>query len=208
LQKNDLERVFAAAPFLCYSTKMEEKTNGLLLHSLPYLGGQRIIKILTAEHGLITLIAYKKISAVLTSPFVWAEWIYKNSCRPMLRLEEGALLDDLRELKTDYSRLKAAGSMANDLLRTQLPGKMALEPLKLALTCFKKLPLFQKPELLAATFRLKLLLCEGLLHEEELISPSLRTLGLSRSFQELASLPLNTDDIHTANILFTERFHE
>jgi DNA repair protein RecO len=187
---------------------MEEKTTGLLLQSIPYLEGQRILKILTAEHGLVTLIAYRKISAVLTSPFVWAEWVYKNSSHAMLRLQEGTLLDDLRELKTDYFRLIAAGNMASDLLRTQLPGKTATEPLQLVLACFKKLPLFPKPELLGAAFRLKLLLCEGLLHEEELISPSLRTLGLSRSFHELASLPFNTDDIYQADALFTERFHE
>jgi hypothetical protein len=125
----------------------------------------------------------------------------------MLRLQEGTLLDDLRELKTDFSRLTAAGNMANDLLRTQLPGKTAVEPLQLILACFKKLPLFPRPELLNAVFRLKLLLCEGLLHEEELTAPSLRTLGLSRSFQELASLPFNADDICKADALFTERFH-
>lgn len=184
---------------------MEEKTTGLLLQAIPYLERQKILKVLTAEHGLLTLIGDRKISSILSSPFVFAEWVYKTSSRPMYPLKDGTLLDDLRTIKENFSRLAAAGQIASDLLRTQLPGKNAAEPLVLALACLRKLALFAQPTLLNAAFRLKLLMCEGMLHEEELSSPFLQTLGLSRSFQELATLPFQTEELHKANALFEER---
>lgn len=186
---------------------MEEKTTGLLLQAIPYLERQKILKVLTAEHGLLTLVGDRKISSILSSPFVFAEWVYKTSSRPMYSLKDGTLLDDLRDVKENYARLAAAGQMASDLLRTQLPGKNAAEPLGLALACLRKLPLFAQPMLLNAAFRLKLLLCEGMLHEGELSSPFLQTLGLSRSFQELTKLPFQTEEIQKANAMFEERFH-
>ena len=186
---------------------MEEKTTGLLLQAIPYLERQKILKVLTAEHGLLTLVGDRKTSSILSSPFVLAEWVYKTSARSMYPLKDGTLLDDLRSLKENFSRLTSAGQMASDLLKTQLPGKNAAEPLDLTLACLRKLPLFTQPMVLNATFRLKLLLCEGMLHEEELVSPYLKTLGLSRSFQELASLPFNTEEIDKANVLFEQRFN-
>jgi DNA repair protein RecO len=189
-----------------YCKKMEEKTTGLLLQAIPYLEGQRILKILTAEHGLITLLAYRKTSSALSSPFIWAEWVYKASSRPMVPLKDGTLLDDLRALKENFARLTVAGQIAGDLLRTQLPGKNGEESLSLALACFRKLPLFSQPAVLAAAFRLKLLALEGMLHEDDLSSPFLQILGLSRSFQELSSLSHQVEEIHKVNILFAKRF--
>jgi recombinational DNA repair protein (RecF pathway) len=163
--------------------------------------------VLTAEHGLLTLVGDRKISSILSSPFVFAEWVYKTSSRSIYPLKDGTLLDDLRHVKENFSRLAAAGQMASDLLRTQLPGKNAEEPLGLALACLRKLPLFTQPMLLNAAFRLKLLLCEGMLHEGELSSSFLQILGLSRSFQELAALPFQAEEIHTVNAMFEERFN-
>jgi recombinational DNA repair protein (RecF pathway) len=186
---------------------MEEKTTGLLLQTIPYLKGQRILKILTPEQGLVTLLAYQKIPPALATPFVWAEWVYTSSNRPMHSLKEGTLLDDLRALKENFARLSVAGQIASDLLKTQMPGKSASEPLTLALACLRKLSIFEEPRVLGAAFRLKLLYAEGMLHEDDLTSSFLRTLGLSRSFQELAMLPFEEEPMRTADMLFERRFY-
>lgn len=185
---------------------MEEKTTGLLLQTIPYLKGQRILKILTPEQGLVTLLAYQKITAALTTPFVWAEWVYTSSHRAMVPVKDGTLLDDLRALKENFARLSVAGQIANDLLRTQMPGKAASEPLELALACLRKLPLFEEPRVLGAAFRLKLLYAEGMLHDDDLTSPFLRILGCSRSFQELAALPFEEREMARVGALFEEGF--
>jgi len=173
----------------------EEKTTGLLLQAIPYLS-KKIIKVLTPE-GLLTFITKKKA----LTPFLYAEWIYtkKKEIHP---LHDDTLLDDLSLIKQDFARLTAAGRMAQDLLRTQLPGKPAIEALTLTLACFRKLPLFSDPSHLAAIFRLKLLISEGLLDPED--TPQLQPLLQARSFTELAALPCNTTLIDQ---IFEERLN-
>jgi recombinational DNA repair protein (RecF pathway) len=184
---------------------MEEKITGLLLQAIPYLEEKKILKILTAEKGLITLLSNKRISPILSSPFVWAEWVYKISSHPIPFLQDATLLDALSDLKKDFSRINIAGQIAKDLLRTQLPAKNAHEPLLLALACYRKLSTFQEPSLLGAAFRLKLLLLEGVLDIQELNSPLLQMLALSRSFHEIATLPLQKEDIDWVSEFFTTR---
>lgn len=181
---------------------MEEKISGLLIQAFPYLGKQKILKVFTSDQGLLTLLAKPHISGILTSPFVLAEWVIKTTSRSINPLKDGTLLDDFGALKENFGRLMAAGQMANDLLKTQLPGKPAAEAFALVTACFRKLPLFQEPRVLAAAFRLKLLNVEGMLNEEDLSSPFLQTLGLSRSFQEIAGLSFQSDEIDRVNLLF------
>ena len=101
---------------------MQAKSHGILLQAIPYLGKGRIFKILTEEDGLITLIA-KKPSLALISPFCIAEWVYQKRQRDIFTLTEYSLLDALLGLRQSYEALSTAGSMAQDLLQTQLPGK-------------------------------------------------------------------------------------
>lgn len=142
---------------------MEEKTEGLLLQSIPYLGGKRILKVFTQEGGLLTLIAKKKSLAPLTIPFCKAEWVYKKGKEEIHLLQDGTVLDDLFELKQSYDVLEGAGQMARDLLRTQFPGKKGGDLYTLVLAYLKQLPQFALPKILNISFRLKILLHEGLL---------------------------------------------
>lgn len=183
----------------------DEKTVGLLLQTVPYLAGRRIVKVLTSESGLLSFLAPRKISPALTTPFVWAEWVFAKDHREIQRLKDATLLDDLAALKQDYPRLAAAGQIARDLLRSQMPGKPAAELLALALACLRKLPLFIHPHLLAASFRLKLLSHEGLLHPVDLSSPLLQTLAFSRSFHELSNVAPEEADLRKIDLLIEER---
>ena len=178
-----------------------EKTAGLLLQSIPYLGQKRILKILTPETGLLTFMAKRNTAAALTTPFALAEWVYEKQEREIHPLQDGTILDDLASLKQEYACLTAAGRLAQDLLRTQLPGKAAHEVFALALACFRKLPLFRQPDVLVAAFRLKLLALEGLVSD---LPPALGALLHAKSFLGLASFPKEERVCREVDRLFEE----
>ena len=180
----------------------EEKTIGLLLQSTPYLNNKKILKVLSPD-GILSFISGKAISPSLTTPFAWAEWLYTKDKKEIHALKDGTMLDDLANLKEDYDRLSAAGQIAKDLLRTQQPGKPAHEAVTLALACLRKLHLFTAPQVLVATFRLKLLCCEGLLDPDE--ATDFQELLLAKSFIYLASLPKNEAALSRIDQLFQQR---
>lgn len=149
-------------------SSLETKTEGVLLQAIPYLGKQQILKVLTPDEGLLTFMmkaSFKNASA-LGSPFCIAEWVYRKGPKEIHPLKDGSILDPLLSLRQSYDRLVAAGTMAQDLLRSQLPAKQAQALYSLVCAYFKKLPAFSDPALLVASFRLKLLLQEGLLSLE------------------------------------------
>lgn len=183
---------------------MSHSTPGLLLQRVPYLGKKQILKVFTPEQGLLSFFVH---SAKL-HPFCLAEWIYRDTHKEMLPLEDSSLIDPLLHLKDTYETLSAAGLIAQDLLRTQFPGKKAPELFELTLLYLRKLPLC--PDLLAASFRLKVLLYEGLLTREPdlAFSPEeweqLETLAFARNIsmiQKLRGAPYTK-----IKTLFEERF--
>jgi len=139
---------------------MEIKSQGILLQAIPYLGKSRILKVFTEDFGLISMMAKKPTPA---APFCIAEWVYRKKQSEIFALLESSLTDNLLTLRESYAALRAAGSIAHDLIRTQMPGKNAPNLYRLLTSYFQKIPNFRNPEILAASFRLKLLLHEGLL---------------------------------------------
>jgi DNA repair protein RecO len=141
---------------------MEAKTLGILLQAIPYLGSGRILKVFTRDAGLMTLMA-KKPSLKGFSPFCIAEWVYKKGQKEIHTLIDGGLMDSLLCLRESYAALTAAGSMAQDLLRSQMAAKHSPDLYNLLCSYFTKLGAFENPLILQQSFRLKLLIHEGLL---------------------------------------------
>ncbi len=176
---------------------------GLLLQSIPYLGQKKILKVFSPDQGLLSFFAQNSKLA----PFLFAEWVYRKSEKEIHSLQDTTLLDPLLHLRESYNTLIAAGAIAQDLLRTQMPGKKAPELFELALFYLRRLS--KSPELLAASFRLKLLLHEGLLSDEPhpFFTASeweqVHTLAFSRKLSAiecLSSIPQTK-----INLLFEER---
>lgn len=142
---------------------MEEKSPGLLLQAIPYLGKKKILKIFTPGAGLISLLAKGARDPSLLSPFCVAEWVYKKGQKDLHTLIDASLVDGLLELRTSYATLSAAGLIAQDLLRGSMPGSFSPELFALVCSIFQKMGSFEHPELLVALFRLKWLQQEGLL---------------------------------------------
>ncbi len=182
---------------------MSTTTPGLLLHSIPYLGQKKILKVFTPELGLLSFFAQK----TKLDPFCLAEWVYRKTEKEIYPLQDATLLDPLLDLRGTYNTLVAGGAIAQDLLRTQLPGKRATELFDLTLLYLRKLS--SAPEILAASFKLKLLLHEGLLSEEP--DPSftpleweqVETLAFSRKLSTIQLL--QTAPYSKIQLLFEER---
>ncbi|EKE07974.1 MAG: DNA repair protein RecO [uncultured bacterium] len=160
-------------------------TTGLLLQSIPYLGQQKILKVFTKKEGLLSFFTKK----TALTPFCLAEWSYRDTEKELLSLQEAHLLDPLLELKEDYATLRAAGSIANNLLVTQMPNKNSEALFELAYLYLKKLT--KSPDVLPASFTLKLLVHEGHFPHER--PPQFTTeewsvveiLALSRSLKQI-----------------------
>ena len=151
-----------SSPFV-YTYRMEEKSHGILLSAIPYLGQQKILKVFTVEAGMISLIAKGNKLPSLCSPFCIAEWVYKKSEREIFPLTDGTLTDPLSRLRDSYEALSAAGSIAGDLLRSQFPSKPSPLLYELMAAYFRKIGTSAHPQNLSASFRLKLLLHDGIL---------------------------------------------
>ena len=141
---------------------MEETTQGICLQAIPYLNNGRILKVFTPEEGLLTVMAKKK-SLVSLAPFCIGEWVIKKGRGEIGTLVDGSTTDSLLELRTSYLALTAAGSIARDLLSTQMPGKNSPALYQLACSYLKRSAQFPNPTILSSSFRMKLLLHEGLL---------------------------------------------
>lgn len=142
---------------------MEETSRGILLSATPYLGQKKILKVFTAEFGLMTLMAKSSKQTQLTAPFCIGEWVYRKSQREIYPLVDGSLLDPLDTIRSSYDILTGAGAMANDLLRSQLPLKPSLKLYDLLSLYLRKIAESSHPHSIAASFRIKLLLHDGLL---------------------------------------------
>jgi len=141
----------------------KEKSEGLLLQSIPYLGKSYILKVFTQQMGLISLFTKRKIPGSLTTTFCIGEWVYQKKLGDMYTLYDASLIDPLLDLRQSFACLSSAGRIAQDVLQSQLPHQ-GIHPLyELLCSYFKKIPQFSHPEILSVSFRLKLLIYEGLL---------------------------------------------
>lgn len=143
----------------------EERTEGIILSSIPYLKGSRILKVFTRDAGLISVMAgIRKHSAPLESPLTSFEVVYRKKNSDLYHLIDAKILDTGLDLRKSYDHLMAAGALAKSLLASQLPGRKAPILYELFHVYLRKIPLFEKPAILTASFQLKLLQHDGLLH--------------------------------------------
>jgi DNA repair protein RecO (recombination protein O) len=146
----------------------EERTEGIVLRSFDYKDRQKILTLFSPKEGLISLIVHglssrKSHLLALTSPFCHAEFIYRKTRSDLSRFIDGTVLDEHLNFRTQYSFLQTAGTLAQAILRSQMPGKATPVLYFLFRSYFKQITTFENPAPLIASFHLKLLKHEGLL---------------------------------------------
>ncbi len=141
-----------------------ERDEGIILSSIPYLRGSRILKIFSKEFGLISMLAPRKLQKIpVGSPLTLLEFAYLKK-NDLYTLTEVKIAFSHADLKQSYEHLMAAASIAKSLLTSQFPGKPSPKLYLLAVTYLKKISEFSDPTKLAASFQLKLLQHEGVIH--------------------------------------------
>jgi DNA repair protein RecO (recombination protein O) len=144
-----------------YTRKMqEERTYGIVLRSLDYRDGQRIIT-LFSPLGLISLIV-KRIQRrssyllTLTTLFCEGEFLFKRGRSELYSFVDGGVIDAHLPLRAQLPFLQTAGALAKTILSSH--------DLYQLFHCYlKTIPSFATPAALLASFQLKLLSHEGLL---------------------------------------------
>jgi len=144
-----------------------EKIEGIVLRSQDYKESHRIITLFTPD-GLISLIVRgisRKNSRLLslTTPFCNAEYLYRKGRSELFSFRDGTVLDDHFSLRGSLKSLQLAGSLANAILTSQMTGKPAPALYVLYKAYHKQASHFTNPDVLLASFYLKLLKYEGLL---------------------------------------------
>ena len=144
----------------------EIKTEGIILKTVPYKDHHKIIKILTPDSGIISLMAKgvtKPKLLSLLSPLTQLELVYRKKGSDLCFFKEGFVIEHHHFLRQRWDLLEAAGKMAGAILTPQFPEKAAPDLYKLLTASLKQLPHFQEPTTLTTLYYLKLLTHEGVI---------------------------------------------
>lgn len=150
----------------------EEKTEGIVLKTVPFKESDRILSLFTPDQGIISLyvrnLSKKKPAFVnLTTPFCQAEYLFRKGRSDLHHFHDGTILDLHLPIRRSYRHLESAGKMLRAILKSQMPGKESPGLYHLLISYLKKLSETSFPETLWASFALKLLKYEGLLSINE-----------------------------------------
>ncbi|MGL5263691.1 MAG: DNA repair protein RecO [Candidatus Rhabdochlamydia sp.] len=145
-----------------------EKTEGIVLRSLPYQDKNRIITVFTDCYGVLQLII-KGISAkrtdklALSSLLCQGEYLFYRGKSSLMHFVDGSILSEHLQLRTKLQHIQAAASLSQIILTSQLPHKPAPKVYQFFYKCLKAIPSFKDPAPLINSFCIKLLKQEGLL---------------------------------------------
>jgi DNA repair protein RecO len=182
---------------------MQQQIEAIILDLKPAHGGHALVTAFSPTQGLVKLWARGALASTsprraLVQPLTRVELMLRAGREELHTLLDGQLLE-LFSVRDQLSVLTAALQMCQALLKSQQlerPAPALYQLLTRYLTQLPQLP----PTVALASFRLKLLLHEGLLAPEEL-SP----LVTSRSFEELKQLTISDEEEQRIAQLLDER---
>jgi DNA repair protein RecO (recombination protein O) len=144
-----------------------QRAEGIILRVIPFRDYDQILTLFTQEAGLIKVL-YKGSRSKrrglqgVCLPLNKVEVVYREKNSEIFICQEMTLLDSYAALRRTLSHLEAACDLLQVMARSQLVGKAA--PQLYALLCFylRKIPLTPDLKVSVLSFRLKLLIHEGL----------------------------------------------
>lgn len=142
------------------------KTEGIILRATPFRDYDHILTLFTPDAGLIQLMVYgsqskKKGGQALYMPLIKVESVYQEKGGEIFSCKELSLIDSYPYLRKELRYLEAACDLLKCVSGSQLNGKPAPLLYLLLSRFLEKIPEAQFPEVLAAAFRLKILMHEG-----------------------------------------------
>ncbi|MGA8164700.1 MAG: DNA repair protein RecO [Waddliaceae bacterium] len=143
------------------------RTEGVIIHALDFRDDDKILTVFSPDNGLIKLLmkrvyAGRRASPPVTAPLTRCEFIYKTRKNGLLLCQETSIIDQQLILRRHLKTLEVACELLQLIKMSQFPNKPAPQLYDLLIRYFRSIPHFSFPEVLAASFRLKLLRHEGL----------------------------------------------
>lgn len=144
------------------------KTEGIVIHALPFRNSDCILTVFTPLDGLIKLFfrgAYnaKKGNIGATAPLSVVEIVYAKGRSDLYPCIEIMVTNSHLALRQNFSVLEAACELLQSVAMTQQPEKSAPELYQLLLRYLSRLPDIAAPQIITTSFRLKLMRYEGVL---------------------------------------------
>ncbi len=147
---------------LLYFVMLYKKTEGVILKIVPYLDSAKIIKIFTKDLGIISVWDKKKKPCFSLSPLVHAEFsLKKKETSDFFFLQDHTFLSAFEGIRRELSLIKAFSHMAKGIFFLQREDSQLFS---LFLFLLKKLEKGKNPSAIIASFYIKMLHHEGLLH--------------------------------------------
>lgn len=142
----------------------EERIQGIVLRVFDYQENMRVMTLFSSAEGVVqVLVRGRWRRRALTTPLSEVEVLFRRGRSAWLVLTEGSVLEENLALRATYEGIKVAGEMAQLILSSQLQGKPAPLLYELFRAYLRQIPLCQDLFLILASFKLKLLIHEGVL---------------------------------------------
>lgn len=143
-------------------------TEGIVLQTNNFQDYDQILTVFAQHEGMIKLIVKganrpKRRGGSVTSPLTKLEIIYARGKGELLKCRTLSLLNAHLFLRENLSWLEAACEMAQGILLSQFPNQPAPALYALFQAYLEKIPTMSDPQLLTASFYIKLLRHDGLL---------------------------------------------
>ncbi len=142
-------------------------SEGVILRMIPFKDYHQIVTLFTPLSGLIKIFYRGNASLSKKGSFVpltKVEVAYKEKNGEIFSCFGLNCIDSFRDLRQQFSFLEVGCELLQGILDSQLAGKEAPLIYALLLSYLKKIPLISNPSILSASFELKLLKHDGLLH--------------------------------------------
>ncbi len=141
----------------------EVRTEGVILRAAPYEERCQLLTVFTPRAGMVRLIGRQGGVSKMAPGLSLADLLYRKGRSDLMRLLEWSPLNLYPEMRLELPRLEAAWGMVGALLHLLLEGRPAPKLYALFTSYLSALGKIERPELLLASFRLKLLRHEGLI---------------------------------------------
>ncbi|MCB1112144.1 MAG: DNA repair protein RecO [Chlamydiales bacterium] len=147
-----------------------KRCEGVILQSFPYQEYDRILTAFSLEEGIVKFIVKganreKKRGQAQTSPLSLVEFVYTTGQGELWQCKEITVKNMHLELRNSLASLEAGCDIAHALLSSQMIHKPAPKLYQLCTGYINRLSTAPNPQLLAASFRLKILRHDGLFSE-------------------------------------------
>lgn len=145
---------------------MYATTEGIILKTTSYRDYDLILTIFSPAHGLVNLLfkggnSQRRKKGAATSPLTCAEFSCRKGIGPLWFVNEISVIASNAAIRTSLSALEAAGVMTRAVERSQSAEQPAENLYRLYSKLLELIPASPQPEVLSASFLLKLLRHEG-----------------------------------------------